>query len=120
MATDRGSRHHVKKLIPAVFGEDDMKPLVQCASRALATENRYLADCFKARGWKGREYGICENQVEKYYQFLIRSELMSSFPWRPRTEYDKWDLVFFETKRTSPPLTLRLNCTATTKVSCAT
>jgi hypothetical protein len=61
----------LKNLIPAVFGKDDMKLLVQCASRASETEDRYLADCFKARGWKGHEHGICENQVECYYQFLI-------------------------------------------------
>lgn len=85
-----------------MFGRDDMKLLVKCASRALETENRYLADCFKARGWKGHEHGICENQSERYYQFLIWSELMSAFPWRPKTEYDKWDLVFFDNETDKP------------------
>jgi hypothetical protein len=72
-----------------MFGKDELKLLVQCASRALEAEDRHLRYCFEARGWKGNEHGICENQIEKYYQFLIWSELMSSFPWQTRTEWDK-------------------------------
>ena len=79
-----------------MFGNEDVKRLVECASRALEAEDRYLASCFKARHWRSRPDGICDNMNERYYQFVIWRELMSSFPWRPRTERQGYDLAFYD------------------------
>jgi hypothetical protein len=79
-----------------VFGNEDVKQLVECARRALEIEDRYIANCFKARRWKGSEHGICDNVNERYYQFIIWRELMSSFSWRSKTEYELYDLAFFD------------------------
>jgi hypothetical protein len=79
-----------------MFGKVDAKRLVECAGRALEAEDRYLANCFKARHWKGSEHGICAWWNERYYQFVIWRELMSSFPWRPELEWNLHDLAFFD------------------------
>jgi hypothetical protein len=83
-----------KRQIP--FGQNDVKLLVECASKALEAEDRHLGDCFKARHWRGSEQGICACWNERYYQFLIWSDLMFSFPWKPEPEWDRYDLAFFD------------------------
>ncbi len=79
-----------------MFGEDDLKRLIECAKRALEREDRHLLGCFKERRWKGSGYGICANWNERYYQFLIWSELMRSFRWRPVLEWELHDFAFFD------------------------
>jgi hypothetical protein len=82
-----------------MFGNDDMKLLVEAASRALESENRYIESCFKTRHWKCGENGpgICDNLNERYYQFIIWRGLMSSsFPWHARTERQDYDLAFYD------------------------
>ena len=81
-----------------MFGTEGVKLLVECASRALENENRHLEKCFKKRHWKISENGpgICDNLNERYYQFVIWRELMSSFPWRSKTERQDYDLVFYD------------------------
>lgn len=81
-----------------MFGIEDVKTLVECATSALEEEDRYIANCFKARNWRIGESGpgICDNLNERYYQFVIWRELMKSFPWRPRTERGDYDLAFYD------------------------
>jgi len=38
-----------------MFGNEDVKRLVECTSRALENENRYIESCFKERHWKSAE-----------------------------------------------------------------
>jgi hypothetical protein len=79
-----------------MFSKDDLARLVESASHALEIEDRHLAGRFKANGWKGDEQGVCAYWNERYYQFRIWSELMSSFPWRPELEWESHDLAFFD------------------------
>lgn len=81
-----------------MFGNEEVKRLVECAWRALRRENDYIEDCFKKCDWRKTENGpgICDNLNERYYQFVIWRELMSSFPWRPRTEKLDYDLAFYD------------------------
>jgi hypothetical protein len=79
-----------------MFGNKDVKRLVKCAKQALESEDRYIANCFRARRWKGGERGICTCWNERYYQFLIWRELMYSFRWRPKPEWNLYDLAFFD------------------------
>jgi hypothetical protein len=81
-----------------MFANEDVKRLVECASRALENENRYLESCFKERHWRTTENGpgICDNLNERYYQFVIWRELMKSFPWRPKTERKDYDIAFYD------------------------
>jgi hypothetical protein len=83
-----------------MFGNEDVKRLVECASRALENENRYLEGCFKACHWSSCENGpgICDNLNERYYQFVIWRELMLKFPWRSRTERQGYDIAFYDPK----------------------
>lgn len=83
-----------------MFGNGEVNQLVECAYRALKDENRYIENCFKARQWKSGESGpgICDNLNERYYQFVIWRKLMQSFPWRPRTEKQDYDLAFYDEK----------------------
>ncbi len=85
-----------KAIVKFMFGNKDMKQLVKSAGLALESENRHLENCFNARLWKGSEQGICASWNERYYQFRIWSELMSSFRWRSETEWDRYDLAFFD------------------------
>ena len=86
-----------------MFGNEDVKRLVECATRALeAEEDRYLVGCFKARQWRSRPDGICDNMNERYYQFVIWRELMSSFRCRPRTECQGYDLGFYDPETDRP------------------
>lgn len=82
----------------AAFGSEDVRLLVECARRALKSENRYIESCFNARHWKNTENGpgICDNLNERYYQFIIWRELMRSFRWRPMTERQDYDLAFYD------------------------
>ncbi len=77
------------------FSKHDVKCLVECAGRALEFEDRYLTGCAHANGWINGRVGIRVNTNERYYQFIIWRALMSSFPWRPDTEKDTYDLVFY-------------------------
>jgi len=89
----------------AMFGNEDVKRLVECARRALEAEDRYLVSCFRARHWRpwrGRPDGIRDNTNEHYYQFVIWRELMSSFPWRSRTEPQRYDLAFYHDETAKP------------------
>jgi len=81
-----------------MFGKEDVKRLVECASRALEAEDRYLLSCFKSRHWRAGDNGIgvFDNLNERYYQFVIWRELMSSCSWRPRTERKGFDLAFYD------------------------
>lgn len=90
--------------IGAMFGNEDVKRLVECAGRALEFEDRYLTGCAYANGWANGPVGIRINSNEHYYQSIIWRALMSSFPWRPQTEREsrvgphdnhKYDLVFY-------------------------
>lgn len=88
-----------------MFGNEDVKRLVECARQALEAEDRYLVNCFKARHWRpwrGRPDGIRDSTNERYYQFVIWRELMSSFPWRPRTEIQGYDLAFYDDQTGKP------------------
>jgi hypothetical protein len=87
-----------------MFNVEDVKRLVDCASRALKAENRYLEGCFKARGWLDSEAGpgICENVNERYHQYVIWRELIRSFPWRARTERGRYDLAFYDGAESEP------------------
>lgn len=88
-----------------MFGNEDLKRLVECASRALEAEDRYLVSCFEARhwrNWRSRPDGIRDNINERYYQFVIWRELMFSFPWRPRTERQGYDLAFYDDETDKP------------------
>ena len=78
-----------------MFGNEDLKRLVECAGRALECEHRYLVHCASERHWRGRPIGICDNTNERYYQFVVWRALMASFPWRPRTERRGYDLAFY-------------------------
>jgi len=40
--------------------------------------------------------GLRRNTNERYYQFVIWSELMCSFPWLAETERDLSDFVFYD------------------------
>jgi hypothetical protein len=81
-----------------MFGRDDVKLLVECAIRALEVEDRHLLSCFKERNWRRGEdgIGIFDNINERYYQFIIWRELMSSFPWRTKTERKGFDFSFYD------------------------
>ena len=48
-----------------MFGDADVKALVESARHALEAEDRYLSNCFQARQWKGTEHGICDNPNER-------------------------------------------------------
>jgi hypothetical protein len=64
-----------------MFGNEDVKLLVESARRALESENRYLESCFKTRHWSTENGpGICDNLNERYFQFVIWRELILSFP----------------------------------------
>jgi hypothetical protein len=81
-----------------MFGPEDAKTLVECAAHALEAEDRYLLECATTRRWRDRDRpaGICDNINERYYQFVIWRALMRSFPWRPRTEDQRYDLAFYD------------------------
>jgi hypothetical protein len=85
-----------------MFGNEHLKALVECAGRALEYEDRYLAGCACIRGWATKLTGILGNVTERYYQFVVWSALMSSFPWRPHTEVKggptnhPYDLAFYK------------------------
>jgi hypothetical protein len=82
-----------------MFGNEDVKQLVEFARSALDEENHHIDKCFKERRWKIRENGpgICDNLNERYYQFIIWRGLMASpFPWRPRTERKDYDLALYD------------------------
>src|SRR5258708_21216756 len=85
-----------------MFDKDDLKQLVDCAKQALEVEDRHLAKCFKERHWKGSERGICAWWSERYYQFVIWRELMSSFRWRPQLEWGLHGLAFFDNQADTP------------------
>ncbi|HEV2199535.1 MAG TPA: hypothetical protein VGR73_06925 [Bryobacteraceae bacterium] len=73
-----------------------MKALVECAKRALEDEGSHLTKYIKANDWHFAGTGVCCNQNERYYQFLIWRELMKSFRWRPQTEAQgRSDLAFY-------------------------
>jgi len=82
-----------------MFGKDDVKQLVECAKRALEAENRHLASCCKEHRWKGYEPSICARWDERYYQFVIWREWMSSFRLRPELEWGHHDFGFFDNER---------------------
>jgi hypothetical protein len=50
----------------AIFGNDDLKELVECAGRALEHEDRYLTGCAEVQGWKNIPGGIYANINERY------------------------------------------------------
>jgi hypothetical protein len=80
-----------------MFGQDDLKKLVECAGQALEKEDEYLTACAQARAWNGGPIGLRANTNERYYQFVIWRALMQSFRWRPQTEgMDRNDLVFWD------------------------
>lgn len=82
-----------------MFGNAEMKQLVEFAKSALDEENHYIEKCFKDRSWKICENGpgICDNLNERYYQFIIWLGLMASpFPWQPRTERLDYGLAFYD------------------------
>jgi hypothetical protein len=82
----------------SVFGNKDVNLLVECAKRALEEEDRYLLNCFATRHWSSGAdgIGIFDNINERYYQFIIWRTLMSSFPWRAKTERKGYDLAFYD------------------------
>jgi hypothetical protein len=73
-----------------------LRSVVKSAAHALEAEDRHLAHCCKLRRWKLSEHGICTFWNERYYQYLIWSELMSSCRWRPVLEWNFFDLAFFD------------------------
>ena len=79
-----------------MFGNEDVRLVVECAKRALEAEDRHLTECFERRGWRSRPAGICDNMNARYYQFAIWRELMATFPWRARTERRGHDLAFYD------------------------
>lgn len=81
-----------------MFGKGDVKQVVDCAVRALESEERHLVSCFEARHWDSGDNGpgICCNLNERYYQFIIWRELMKSFPLRSKTERGDYDLAFYD------------------------
>lgn len=81
-----------------MFGNGDLKLLVECAKRGLEAEDRYLLDCFATNHWKSGAdgIGIFDNMNERYYQFVIWRTLMASFPWRVKTERKGYDLAFYD------------------------
>jgi hypothetical protein len=84
------------------FSGDDLKALVDCAGRALEYEDRYLTGCAYVHGWTNDRMGIRANTNERLYQFIIWRALMSSFPWRPDTEKDTNDFVFYRRESKVP------------------
>jgi len=79
------------------FGNQDLQELVECAGRALKSEERYLTACALAHGWVHGWVGIRANVNEHYLQSVIWRALMSSFPWRPEVESaGRHDLAFYD------------------------
>jgi len=85
-----------------MFGNEDLNRLVECAGRALESEDRYLVHCASERHWRGGPIGISDNINERYYQFVVWRALMASFPWRPRTERQRYDLAFYNDVTNEP------------------
>ena len=82
----------------SMFGKRDLTALIERAKRALKAEEDRLTKCITTNQWKfpGRT-GLCCNLDERFLQFLIWRELMSSFRWRPQTEsQDRSDLAFYD------------------------
>jgi len=80
-----------------VFGDQDVQELVECAGRALKSEERYLTACALAHGWLNGRVGIRANGDEHYLQSVIWHGLMSSFRWRPETECERrCDFAFYD------------------------
>jgi len=79
------------------FGNQDLEELVECAGRALKSEERYLTACALAHGWVDGRVGIRANDNEHYLQSIIWHGLMSSFRWRPGTECQgQRDFAFYD------------------------
>jgi len=81
-----------------MFDDEDLLALVECAAGALMDEEAYIRECYAANRWREMDgTGICCNQDERYYQFLIWRRLMKSFRWHPRTErQDRSDLALYD------------------------
>lgn len=80
-----------------MFGDQDVQELVECAGRALKSEERYLTACALAHGWVNGRVGIRANDDEHYLQSVIWHGLMSSFRWRPEIECEgRSDFAFYD------------------------
>ena len=75
--------------------DEKLIKLIQLAGIALEREDRFLlrAIAKNQEGYRGAKGGILRFKNERYYQFIIRRELILSYSYPADIEIDTYDLV---------------------------
>jgi len=82
-----------------MFGDQDLKRLVDVCGHALEAEDRFIAGCVATNREMYKDdlpLGILRFNNERYYQFVCLRGMMSGMPYAADVERGTYDIVLYE------------------------